>query len=110
MTTTDAGVASRTLFPERGGAAMADKICPNCLQEWPQCVCVTPIRRGKGLGGTARPMPHPVLSQQIMGPLQNPSAYFGAPVVRPIAGDPPKEFCPDCHRPWQSCVCEGRRL
>lgn len=79
---------------------MADKICPNCLQEWPGCVCVIPIRRSAPSVQAPRPLPHPVLSQQLRAPLKRPL----------FMTDLPKEFCPDCHRPWQGCVCEGRRL
>jgi len=77
-----------------------DKICPSCYQEWPQCVCVIPIRRANPPAQTPRPLPHPVLSQQIRIPSGKPRAMT----------DFPKEFCPDCSRPWQGCVCAGKRL
>lgn len=79
---------------------MTDKICPNCLQEWPQCVCVQPLRASGAGAQTQRPRPHPVLSRQLMAPLKRP----------PYMTDFPKEFCPECHNPWPGCVCVGKRL
>jgi hypothetical protein len=80
-----------------------DKICPNCLQPWPACVCVVPLGQDTAVTVSWCPWPHPVLSQQLRGPLLEP---FG----RTDTSDPPKEFCKDCSQPWPSCRCEGRRL
>jgi len=81
-----------------------DKICPNCLQPWPACVCVVPLKRVTDDAPVYWcPWPHPVLSQQLERPLREP--FDTAP-----SWDHPKEFCPDCAQPWPSCRCEGRRL
>lgn len=96
---------------------MADKICPNCYQEWPDCVCVIPIRRRAGRRADV-PRPHPVLSRQLVRvgagparpwPVPGPAPQGPVRIDRPGA-DYPKEFCPDCHRPWQGCGCAGRRI
>jgi len=80
-----------------------DKICPNCLQPRPDCVCVVPIRQDTAPGTVSWcPWPHPVLSQQLGRPLLSP--FDAAP-----ASDT-KEFCRDCSQPWPSCHCEGARL
>jgi hypothetical protein len=88
---------------------MSNKICPTCLQPWPDCVCVIPLKRpstSEAAAPVARPRPHPVLSRQLMGPLRNPNPL----IFRPLADDPPKEFCPDCSQPWPGCKCAGRRI
>lgn len=85
-----------------------DKICLNCLQPWPGCVCVIPLRPRPRQSTPDRPRPHPVLSRQLMGPLLNPVRL--AQISQITLQDPPKEFCPDCHLLWPSCKCAGRRI
>jgi hypothetical protein len=82
-----------------------DKICPTCLQPWPQCICVIPIKRGDTdpEDPPAKPGPHPILSIQLMKPTV-------IRMGRGLLSDPPKEFCPECSMPWQSCRCAGRRI
>lgn len=72
-----------------------DKICPDCMQAWPGCLCIRGVQGWMGIR-PIRPIRTPF--QLHWGPVKDPSAWGTIP-------DDTKEICTKCYRILANCTC-----